>query len=65
MQLLNRQQELNIAKSSAIGNVRIIDNAVTQPKPVKPKKIIVLVGIILADGFCRFSYSSSIFTSRN
>lgn len=48
MQLLNRQQELNIAKSSAIGNVRIIDNAVTQPKPVKPKKvIIVLIGIVL------------------
>ncbi|EMM7190535.1 TPA: polysaccharide biosynthesis tyrosine autokinase [Raoultella planticola] len=47
MQLLNRQQELNIAKSSAIGNVRIIDNAVTQPKPVKPKKIvIILIGII-------------------
>ncbi|WP_404684925.1 polysaccharide biosynthesis tyrosine autokinase [Raoultella terrigena] len=47
MQLLNRQQELNIAKSSAIGNVRIIDNAVTQPKPIKPKKaIIVLLGII-------------------
>ncbi|WP_454843999.1 polysaccharide biosynthesis tyrosine autokinase [Raoultella ornithinolytica] len=48
MQLLNRQQELNIAKSSAIGNVRIIDNAVTQPKPVKPKKVlIVMIGIIL------------------
>jgi tyrosine-protein kinase Etk/Wzc len=48
MQLLNRQQELNIAKSSAIGNVRIIDDAVTQSKPVKPKKaIIVLVGLIL------------------
>ncbi|SYC28311.1 polysaccharide biosynthesis tyrosine autokinase [Klebsiella pneumoniae] len=48
MQLLNRQQELNIAKSSAIGNVRIIDDAVSQPKPVKPKKIIiVLVGIVL------------------
>ncbi|MEZ2454284.1 polysaccharide biosynthesis tyrosine autokinase, partial [Raoultella planticola] len=47
MQLLNRQQELNIAKSSAIGNVRIIDSAVTQPKPVKPKKIlIILIGII-------------------
>ncbi len=43
MQLLNRQQELNIAKSSAIGNVRIIDNAVSLPKPVKPKKIIVLL----------------------
>ncbi|EMY7925546.1 polysaccharide biosynthesis tyrosine autokinase [Klebsiella aerogenes] len=48
MQLLNRQQELNIAKSSAIGNVRIIDDAVTDPKPVKPKKIIViLAGIVL------------------
>ncbi|HEE1122141.1 TPA: polysaccharide biosynthesis tyrosine autokinase [Klebsiella pneumoniae] len=43
MQLLNRQQELNIAKSSAIGNVRIIDSAVTQHKPVKPKKIIVVL----------------------
>ncbi|MBD7251560.1 polysaccharide biosynthesis tyrosine autokinase [Klebsiella pneumoniae] len=48
MQLLNRQQELNIAKSSAIGNVRIIDTAVTDTKPVKPKKIIVvLIGVIL------------------
>lgn len=48
MQLLNRQQELNIAKSSAIGNVRIIDDAETQAKPVKPKKIlIVLIGIVL------------------
>ncbi|WP_432219958.1 polysaccharide biosynthesis tyrosine autokinase [Klebsiella pneumoniae] len=47
MQLLNRQQELSIAKSSAIGNVRIIDNAVTQPKPVKPKKVlIVLLGFV-------------------
>lgn len=48
MQLLNRQQELNIAKSSAIGNVRIIDNAVTQTKAVKPKKaLVLLVGIVL------------------
>ncbi|HDC4344008.1 TPA: polysaccharide biosynthesis tyrosine autokinase [Klebsiella quasipneumoniae] len=48
MQLLNRQQELSISKSSAIGNVRIIDNAVTQPKPVKPKKLmVILIGMIL------------------
>ncbi|EOC9286898.1 polysaccharide biosynthesis tyrosine autokinase [Escherichia coli] len=47
MRLLNRQQELSISKSSAIGNVRIIDNAVTEIKPVKPKKIlIVLIGIV-------------------
>lgn len=48
LQLLNRQQELNIAKSSAIGNVRIVDDAVTEPNPVKPKKIlIIIVGTIL------------------
>lgn len=48
MQLLNRQQELGVAKSSAIGNVRIIDTAVTQPMPVKPKKaVVVLLGLVL------------------
>ena len=62
MQLLNRQQELEIAKSSAIGNVRIIDHAVTQPIPVKPKKILIViisfilggiisVGLVLAKAF--------------
>lgn len=43
LQLLNRQQELNIAKSSAIGNVRIIDAAVTEHKPIKPKKIFIII----------------------
>ncbi len=42
-QLLNREQELSIARSSAIGNVRIIDPAVTRPQPVKPKKALVVV----------------------
>lgn len=48
MQLLNRQQELSIAKSSAIGNVRIVDNAVASPKPVRPQKGILIIssGII-------------------
>ncbi|MBA7934716.1 polysaccharide biosynthesis tyrosine autokinase [Klebsiella sp. RHBSTW-00215] len=47
MQLLNRQQELSIAKSSAIGNVRIVDKAITLPKPVKPKKTIIVIGGII------------------
>lgn len=48
MQLLNRQQELSIAKSSAIGNVRIIDTAVTEPKAVKPKKaLMIIIGLVL------------------
>ncbi|MGL5387015.1 MAG: tyrosine-protein kinase Wzc [Serratia sp. (in: enterobacteria)] len=48
MQLLNKQQELSINKASTVGNVRIIDPAVTQLKPVKPKKtLVVLLGLIL------------------
>ncbi|MEI7178162.1 tyrosine-protein kinase Wzc [Pectobacterium carotovorum] len=48
MQLLNKQQELSINKASTVGNVRIVDNAVIQPKPVKPKKpLIVLLAMLL------------------
>lgn len=48
LQLLNRQQELSIAKSSAIGNVRIVDDSITDPKPIKPKKkLICIIGFIL------------------
>ncbi|MCK6728814.1 polysaccharide biosynthesis tyrosine autokinase [Enterobacter bugandensis] len=55
LQLLTRQQELNISRSSNIGNVRIIDPAVTQPGPVKPHKVIIivlgmLVGLMLSAG---------------
>ncbi|ERK14678.1 polysaccharide biosynthesis tyrosine autokinase [Serratia fonticola] len=48
MQLLNKQQELSINKASTIGNVRIIDAAVTFPEPVKPQKLmLVLVSTIM------------------
>ncbi|HEJ7170827.1 TPA: tyrosine-protein kinase Wzc [Serratia marcescens] len=48
MQLLNKQQELSITKASTVGNVRIVDDAVAQPRPVKPRKtLIVLVAIFL------------------
>jgi len=47
MLLLNKQQELSINKASTVGNVRIIDNAVADNKPVAPKKpIVILVGIL-------------------
>ncbi|MGC8400802.1 GNVR domain-containing protein [Enterobacter mori] len=56
LQLLTRQQELNISRSSAIGNVRIIDAAVTQPEPIKPRKALIIVpgillGLIFSSGF--------------
>lgn len=48
MQLMNKQQELSITKASTVGNVRIIDSAVTQLKPVQPKKkLIVIIAIFL------------------
>lgn len=55
LQLLTRQQELNISRSSAIGNVRIIDAAVTQPDPIKPRKALIialgaLLGLMLSSG---------------
>ncbi|WP_219952821.1 tyrosine-protein kinase Wzc [Dickeya zeae] len=56
VQLMNKQQELSINKASTVGNVRIIDPAVVQLKPVKPKKTLVIVlaamlGGVAAVGF--------------
>ncbi|WP_336369204.1 polysaccharide biosynthesis tyrosine autokinase [Rahnella perminowiae] len=64
MQLLNRQQELNIAKSSAIGNVRIIDDAVTEPKPVKPRKVLVILMGLVLGGLLSFGVVFTIFMLR-
>lgn len=47
LQLLTRQQELNISRSSAIGNVRIIDPAATQPGPIKPRKALIVAFMTL------------------
>ncbi|MFC4487619.1 polysaccharide biosynthesis tyrosine autokinase [Tepidiphilus baoligensis] len=47
-QLLAKQQELEVVEASTVGNVRILDQAVTNPKPVKPKKpLIVAIGGLL------------------
>ncbi|WP_062794590.1 tyrosine-protein kinase Wzc [Klebsiella pneumoniae] len=52
MQLLNKQQKLGITKASTVGNVRIVDPAITQPRPVKPQKtIIVLIATLLGGLF--------------
>lgn len=56
MQLLNKEQELNITKASTVGNVRIVDQAETQPKPVKPQRILIIllsciIGLMTSVGF--------------
>ena len=41
--LLNKVQELRIMKAGTVGSVRIIDKALVQPEPVKPKKSLVVI----------------------
>ena len=43
IQLVGKVQELNVMKASAVGNVRVLDNAETLEEPVKPNKAIVIV----------------------
>ena len=56
VQLLNKQQELNILRASSQGNVRLIDQAITAEEPIKPKKKIIvllamMVGLFLSCGY--------------
>ncbi|MCT4706809.1 tyrosine-protein kinase Wzc [Enterobacteriaceae bacterium H11S18] len=47
MQLLNKQQELKITEASTVGDVRIVDSAITQPGVVKPQKALIVLGAII------------------
>ncbi len=49
--LLNTAQELRVVKAGTVGNVRIIDYAVTPDKPVKPKKSRILMLSLLFGAF--------------
>lgn len=42
--LLNNAQQLRVAKAGTVGNVRVIDYAMKDTKPVAPKKIIIVLG---------------------
>lgn len=59
LQLLNKVQELNIMKAGTVGNVRIIDNAVVNVSPIKPKKALIIVmstmlGLMISIAFVLF-----------
>ena len=47
MQLLNKEQELKITEASTVGDVRIVDPAITQPGELKPKKGLIILGAII------------------
>jgi tyrosine-protein kinase Etk/Wzc len=48
VQLVGKIQELSVMEASAVGNVRILDQAATMEKPVKPKKVLIVVVTMLA-----------------
>ena len=48
--LLNSQQEMSLVKAGTIGNIRILDPAATQPKPIKPRKALITVLATLLGG---------------
>ncbi|MBI4757170.1 MAG: polysaccharide biosynthesis tyrosine autokinase [Betaproteobacteria bacterium] len=53
--LMNKAQELSVAKAGSIGNVRILDSAVVPLSPIKPKKSLVamlslVLGVFLGVG---------------
>lgn len=48
IQMLNKTQELKVVRAGTVGNVRIIDSAVTALAPIKPKKgLIVMLSLVL------------------
>lgn len=51
LQLLAKQQELSITRASALGNVRVVDSAVTLEKPIKPQKPIIIALCTLGAAF--------------
>lgn len=51
VQLLNKVEELKVARAGTVGNVRILENAYVKNSPIKPNKAIVkFFGIFF--GFC-------------
>lgn len=49
--LLNNYQQLKVANAGEIGNVRIVDTAIEPVKPIKPKKLIILILSLFVGGF--------------
>lgn len=55
--LLSQAQQLDIARAGTVGNVRIIDEAaVDVTLPVKPKKVIVVLGGTFLGGFLAVAF---------
>ena len=49
--LLNNFQQLQLVKAGKTGNVRLVDTAIVPEDPVKPKRLLVVLGSFLAGAF--------------
>ena len=49
-ELLTRSQEVEVLRASTIGNVRIIDNATSQPNAIAPRKAMILALSLMLGG---------------
>ena len=47
MLLLHKAQELRVAKAGTVGNVRVVDEAMSGDRPVKPKRLLVVAVAVL------------------
>ncbi|WP_275723443.1 polysaccharide biosynthesis tyrosine autokinase [Vibrio sp. Vf1514] len=56
VQLLNKVQELSIVKAGTVGNVRVLDQAESYAKPVKPKKALIAVLATLLGGMLSVAF---------
>ncbi|MEZ8445421.1 polysaccharide biosynthesis tyrosine autokinase [Vibrio splendidus] len=56
LQLVEKVQELNVMKASAVGNVRVLDYAETLEEPVKPKKAIIAIIATLLGGMLSVAF---------
>lgn len=48
--LLQKAQELDIARASTVGNVRIIDPAIADSTPIAPRKMLILLIALISGG---------------
>jgi tyrosine-protein kinase Etk/Wzc len=56
IQLLNKVQELSVLKAGTVGNVRILDNAQSYARPIKPKKALIVIIATLLGGMLAVAF---------
>lgn len=49
--LLNQSQQLDIARAGTVGNVHVVDKAVVQARPVKPRSLAIVLGSTILGAF--------------